>query len=220
MRRVTIMWAVCIVIAGSAFSQTPIQGVSGKGLKLGFGSSLMTTDYEELKELFEFKIGFHGGAFLTYDLSPSLSIQPELLFSVKGATSGGIFQLLNWSANYVEVPVLLKFNLSPISSLRPTIYAGPSFSYLMSAELDVIFVDPLDVTDYMKSTDLGIAIGSDLSVKSFTFEVRYTIGLGTVIEAAEKINALTEADPGDSYYFPEDPTVKHRFLSFMLGYKF
>jgi len=220
MRRLTIVSIAILIIAGSALAQQPVKGISSKGIKLGLGSSMISTEYEALKALFEFKIGFHGGAFLTYDLTPELSIQPELLLSIKGTTTGGIFQLLNWSSNYVEVPVLLKYNLTSESSNKPTIYAGPSISYLMSSELKIIFIDPIDVTEFMNRIDFGFAVGSSFDVKRFTFEARYTFGFGTVIDAADKVNAMTGADLFDPYYFPEDPTVKNRFLSFMAGYKF
>ena len=220
MRKLTIVSIAILFIAGNALAQQPVKGISSKGIKLGLGSSIMSTEYEALNTLFEFKIGFHGGAFLTYDLSPQLSIQPELLVSEKGTNSGGILQLLNWSSNYVEVPVLLKYNLTSGSSNKPTVYAGPSISYLISSDLKIIFIDPIDVTEFMNRVDLGFAIGSSLDISRFTLEARYTFGFGTVIDAADKVNALTGADPDDVYYFPEDPTVKNRFLSFMLGYKF
>ncbi len=220
MRNLIIVLLSILIIAGSAFAQQPDRGISAKGIKLGFGSSMMTTDYESLKSLFEFKIGFHGGVFLTYNFSPKFSIQPELLLSVKGTKDGTIISLLNWSMNYIEIPILIKYNLAAGSGAKPTLYAGPSLSLLTSSELKIIFVDAIDVTDYLKKMDLGFAVGASIDIKRFSFETRYTFGFGTVFDAAEKVNELTKADPTKSYYFPEDPTVKNRFLSFMIGFRF
>lgn len=65
------------------------------------------------------RIGFVGGAFLTIHVSPTIAIQPEILYTVKGVetkfryNSNGVDQesSLAFALNYVEIPVLIKYKI-------------------------------------------------------------------------------------------------------------
>ena len=214
-----IVIAVIVLCAGSIFCQDFERSITGKGLKIGPGYNMLSTTYDELEPYFDTKIGSHGGAFLTYQMSPTFSIQPEFMFSVKGASTGGLFTVFNWSLNYIEIPVLFKYHLSDKKAVKPAIYAGPSWSYLTSSELKVIFVDPIDVTEGMKRTDIGFIFGGGFDYKHFVFDIRYTIGVTNIIDG-DAINVITDADVNDFYYFTNDQEVKNSFLSIMLGIKF
>lgn len=211
--------AALMLLITSGFAQSTSTGIESKGLKLGFGFSYMSTSYDELAELFEYKAGFQGGGFLSYRMSPRFSLQPELLIVVKGTKQGGFLSLFDWASNYIEVPVLVKYHLADQSRFKPVFYAGPSFSYLLSSEIDILFFEPFDVTDGMHRLDLGLVLGAGLALKRLTFDVRYTFGMTNVIDS-DYFNKLTEAEPDDFYYMTSDPDVKNGFLSFMLGFTF
>ena len=219
LKKIIILSALIIIWAGILQAQTEEPAITGKGLKLGFGISNLKTNYDVIEPLIDFKIGFHGGAFLTYQLSPKISIQPELLFAVKGTNQGGILNLLDWASNYIEFPILVKYNFPTGRAVKPILYAGPSFSYLTSSEFKVIFVDVFDVTEGMKRFDFGLVFGAGLDYKKITFDMRYTLGFANIIDS-DKINAITEAEPDDLYYMTDDPEIKNSFISFMLGFKF
>ena len=212
---ITVIFMCSSVVSAQDFQKS----ITGKGIKIGPGYSAMNTTYDEIEPYFETKTGTHLGVFLTYQISPKLSIQPELLSSVKGASTGGILTLFNWSINYIEVPVFVKYNLGDHRAVKPNIYVGPSLSFLISSELKIIFVDPIDVTDGLKSTDLGFVFGGGFDYKHFVFDVRYTIGMTNIIDS-DKINTITGAETDDFYYFSADPEVKNSFLSIMIGFKF
>ena len=156
-----IMTFIVLLCVGTTYAQDidTVKGINSKGLKIGFGSSMMNAGYEELETFFDYKIGFHGGAFLTYQVNPKFSIQPELLLSVKGTNQGGIISLLDWSISYLEIPLLVKYNFVNKKKLKPFLYVGPSISYMLSSEFEIIFADPFDVTDFMNKIDFGVVFG-------------------------------------------------------------
>lgn len=218
-KKVTLLVFLIMFIFNFASAQNAEKGITGKGVKLGIGFSYMSTEYDDLEPYFEYKIGFHGGAFLTYQLSPKFDLQPEFLVAVKGINQGGILSILDWSLNYLEVPVLIKYKLTPDKKFKTTLYMGPQFSYLLSSEFDVIFMDPIDVTEAMKRLDFGLVLGGDINYKRIVFEARYTLGLRGIVDK-DGFNELTGAEIDDFYYLTEDPVVKNNFLSFMFGFKF
>ncbi|MGH8016092.1 MAG: porin family protein, partial [Candidatus Zixiibacteriota bacterium] len=81
--------------------------------------------------------GFHGGAFLTINLNGPVSIQPEIIYSVKGVKE--IFEYtynsqdyktsLSLVLTYVEIPVLIKYNFPTSGKIKPRLYAGPALAF-------------------------------------------------------------------------------------------
>lgn len=122
------------------------------------------------------KPGLVGGAYATIDLM-FVNIQPEALYSQKGLKrdDGGITITVHY--NYLEIPVLLKFPLGKI--IVPSIYAGPSFGMLMSADIEGI-----DIKDGLKSSDLGLVFGVDVKTPvKLSVDARYTMGLTSFDDA-------------------------------------
>jgi len=218
---VGMILVLCVTASAQQAGATPqtTVGVTGKGLKLGFGIANISTEYAELNDFLDSRVGFSGGAFLTYALSRQFAVQPEILYVSKGASKDFFFFNAHWNLDYLEIPVLLKFNLMPEGKLQPSLYAGPALDVLMASKFHIID-ETYDIKDYTKSMDFGLVFGAGLDYKHITFDVRYALGLTNVVDAAEKINEATGAVPGDSYYLEGDPTVKNTDLSFMIGARF
>ncbi|MCK7480547.1 MAG: PorT family protein [Candidatus Moduliflexus flocculans] len=72
---------------------------------------------------FEFKLGF-------------VSVQPEILYTRMGAKIADEVEdfRLEYRFDYVQVPVLLKFNIVPAGPIRPFLYGGGYGAYLIKAE--------------------------------------------------------------------------------------
>jgi len=215
-----LIWTVAIVlligVAVSAQEKTP--GITGKGLKLGLGFANISTDYQELNDFLDSRSGASCGAFVTYSFNRRWAVQPELLYVSKGAQKDLFFVSAEWKINYLEVPVLAKFNIVPDAQLQPSLYAGPALSILLGSKFRISDTE-YDVADGMKTMDLGFVFGGGLDYRHVTFDIRYTLGLLNTVDAA-RINSLTEAQPGDSYYLEGNPSIKNRSLSFMIGAKF
>ncbi len=219
MKRALMLVSVILLVCVAANAQQTTVGVTGKGVKLGFDIAKINTDYNELDDFLDTRVGFTGGAFLTYSLNRQFALQPELLYVSKGAEKDLFFVSAEWSMNYLEVPVLLKYDIVPDGKLRPNLFIGPAFALLLSSK--VRFIDlSYDVADYMKSMDVGLVFGAGVDYKRITFDARYTLGLAGTIDAADKINDLTGEEPGDTFYLDGDPSVKNTVLSFMLGVRF
>ena len=214
---ITLVGMILLLCVAVNAQQTAV-GVSGKGIKLGFGIADINTDYNELDDFLDSRVGFSGGAFLTYSISRQFAVQPEILYVTKGAEKGLFIFSAHWTIDYIEVPVLLKFNIAPDRSIRPNLFAGPAMSILLSSEIGALS-ESFDVTDGMKSLDVSLVFGGGVDYKRVAFDVRYTLGLVSTVDAA-KINAMTGAGPGDFYYLDGDPSVKNTNISFMVGYRF
>jgi hypothetical protein len=215
MKRVLLVVGIILSLCVAASAQGPSAGIIGKGLKLGFDVSNISTDYKDLNEFLDSRIGVTGGAFLTYGINRQFAVQPEILYVTKGVEKNLILVSAHWSMDYLEVPVLLKFNIVPDGRVQPNLFAGPALDILLSSELGVAGYN-FDVKDGMKSTDFGLVFGGGFDCRRITFDLRYTLGLANTIDA-KKVNAVTEAEPDDWYYLEGDPSVKNTNFSFMFG---
>ena len=218
MRTLILLVGTFLILCVAANAQESSSGVTAKGLKLGFGLADINTDYNELDEFLDSRVGFSGGAFLTYSISRQFAVQPELLYVSKGAEKDLFIFSAHWTTDYIEVPVLLKFDLVPNGKAHPNLFAGPAMSILLSSEIGALG-EKFDVADGMKSLDVGFVFGGGVDYKRITFDVRYTLGLVNTVDAA-KINTMTGAVPGDFYYLTGDPSVKNTNISFMVGVRF
>ncbi len=182
------------------------------GIKGGVNfSNLYTEDVDDNNVLTSFNVG----VFVSMPLTSFLSIQPEFLYSRKGAelvydnafTSGtGKFKL-----NYIEAPILLKVNLTE----NLNIHAGPYFAYLIDADItnesdsgDFDFEENMDNDDFNKF-DYGLSAGAGFDFDSIGFGVRYNYGLSTVGKERSFL--------GTNYTFPDG---KNSNLSIYAAYKF
>jgi len=154
-----------------------------------------------------------GGIFLMYAVSDNFAIQPEVLYSMKGAKESGSEEGVEYSStmklNYIEIPVLFKLIFPLEGNVTPCIFAGPAVGINLSAKVssEVLGVEvEMDVKDQTKSTDFGVVFGGGMAFAagsgSVVLDARYTLGL-TSIDDTE--------DSGD---------VKNGAISVMVGYAF
>lgn len=181
---------------------------TGFGLKGGLNMANMTGDDvgDDNKAL----LGFAFGGFFTYSFSPSIAIQPEVLYSMKGVKYEEGNETLKYKLNYLEVPVLLKFSIATDGNMVPFLFAGPAFGFLMSAKAefdDGTNTEETDIKDDLKSMDIGITFGAGFGMAmgegQLTLDARYTLG-------------MTEINDD-----PDDPIdLKNTNISIMLGFSF
>jgi len=237
MRLLIISLVTFVFISQSAQAQQHVAGVSGYGIKIGAGWATMNTNDETFES--GSAGGITAGIFLTYAVSPKLALQPELLYVPKGSSTDNLFVASGFDCSYLEVPILLKYNLTGTGKLIPSLYAGPAVGVLLSGELfsDWFVSDRegSDVTDGMNSLDMSLIFGGDLefaSSKKFNFfvDVRYSLGLTNTVDPAKWNDGRTIIDEGDWGIFhwtdydrpilPSDAYARNRVISFMLGVRF
>ena len=194
-------------------------GISKKGIKVGLDFAKLhgkhVEDLEDfLEEDVESRTGFCVGFYLTYSISEMFAIQPEILFTTKGATyQEEIYDVtLKASVNlsYIDIPVLAKLLIPTQSSIKPSIFAGPYVGINLSGKSRIEIdgeAEEEDIED-LKDYDLGLIIGGDIDFKpaflgkgSITVDIRYALGLTTLSEE-------------------EDVDVKNGVILLMIGYNF
>ena len=186
-------WTLLVVGAFAALLALPQPAAAGVrfGLKAGANIANVNGDFTESLQDWQNTVGFCGGIFLEFNLGKVLTIQPEVLYTMKGSETaeGGKLDL-----DYIEVPVLLKVRL-PIASIHPFLIAGPAFGWNLKAVVDGIEVEDWPTSDYSAVFGAGLQLGRTLHL-----DVRYTMGLAKLeipdLETIDLKNGVISATLG------------------------
>ncbi|HTA76105.1 MAG TPA: porin family protein [bacterium] len=116
------------------------------------------------------RLGFVGGGFLCLNFGPNFGIRPEVLYEQKGAQVSGTS--INYEADYIEVPVLLKFSLG-LPGLNPSVLIGPSFDWATLSSLP-------SNSGVVNSADVGAVAGLEFDLGPLKLNGRYELGLDNV----------------------------------------
>lgn len=157
------------------------------------------------------KMGFGGGIFFNYAFTELFGIQAEALYMMKGATYEAEFEGETFTADakidYFEVPLLLKVTIPTEGKIKPAIFAGPAFGFLMSAKVEGDG-ESVDIKEHLESMDIGILGGAEIGYKmekgTIFLSASYEVGMATVGKAEE----------GDA------PDIKNTNIGIYLGYGF
>ncbi len=211
MKNLKNILALVLVLAG--VSQIQAQENSPSiGIKGGYNmSNLYTEDVDDQNVL----SGFNVGLFATLPISSSLAIQPELNYTTKGAELqyDNLFAqgTAKFRLNYVEVPVLIKANLTK----NFNVHFGPYAAFLIDSKItnegqdgNINFEESIDKDD-LNTVDVGVAAGVGFDFDTFGIGARYNYGLTTV--GKERNFA------GGTYTFPDS---KNSVLSIYAAIKF
>lgn len=219
MKKIGMMFVVLLLVSTTVFAQ----GIVAKGVKAGMNiTNLKGDDVEDM----DAKIGFTFGGFVTYQINESFSLQPELLFTMKGAKSEysdyeeeedyEYYEKYEdtYSLNYLEIPVLAKMAIPMSGNVQPCVFIGPSLGINLSAKYDEDYSykeyedgeliysesgsEDGDIDDN-ESIDFGLNFGAGVKYNNITFDARYNLGLSDVIKDVKAQNSV---------------------FSFMLGYCF
>lgn len=137
-----------------------------------------------------------GGGFASFKLNSLFSAQTEALYSVKGHKND-----LDFTWTYLEIPFLVKASFGSI--FVPSVYAGPSYSRLISFTIEG---ESFDKSVY-RANDWGLVVGSELKTPiKISFDLRYTRGLATM-----DAGTISGTPPLD---------FKNSVLSLLVGYYF
>jgi Outer membrane protein beta-barrel domain len=160
-----------IFMAGALAALVVLPQPGAAGIKFGIkgGASIANVNGNFTDALGDWKsmVGFCGGIFLELNFGRILTIQPEVLYTMKGADTGdGKLKF-----DYIEVPVLLKIRI-PTGDLHPFIFAGPAFGWNLKAAIEGIEISDMPTADYSAVFGAGLQLG-----RSIHIDARYTMGL-------------------------------------------
>lgn len=193
---------VLLLIAGAGSASAQDFRV---GARAGVNLATITVAPDDGGAAFEARTGLVAGVFATWRALSWLEVQPEVLYTSKGAAleqEGIDSQLV---LDYVEVPLLAR-----ISKRMPrvTVYAaaGPALAWRVAAKSRTVFsgtTEEIDLAEDVEPFDLGLAAGGGVEAGMFVIDVRYTLGLRDV-----------DADTSDAV------TIKTRAVSLSAGIRF
>jgi hypothetical protein len=163
------LWTILAIGAFAAMLVLPQTAAAGVkfGIKGGANIANVNGDFTETIADWKSSVGFCAGIFIELNFGRILTIQPEVLYTMKGADAGtGKLKF-----DYIEIPILLKIRI-PTGSVHPFIFAGPAFGFNLKAVLDGIEISDMPKADY------GAVLGGGLQLgRSIHIDARYTMGL-------------------------------------------
>lgn len=192
------------------------------GLKLGFMRT--TSDISRdlpgitVKSLHEIPFG----VFLSINvIGDKLRLQPEINYSIKGfnAAEMDLGQEISshYKISYIEIPILLQFNIPLKGRFNPAVFVGPYFGFAHKVmEIQTAFgaTEKRKLGGNLKGDDIGMIFGGNLRYRIGSFhlllDARYNLGLTNISKDIRDV----------SYDFSQDDTIMNRALTFSLGLSF
>ena len=185
MKRSVALVALAFFLTG--ILPLPAQAQLGEGIDIKpgvrAGVDFMTfggddTDSDNLDR----RTGIMIGGFALVDLTGPFALQPELTYIQKGAeSSDGDLTRKN---DYIEIPVLAKFQLPVSGPASPNLFAGPTLGFNVTAELEDDEGNTQDFGDETSGTEFGLAVGGGvdfgLGTGTLMVDLRYELGLTSI----------------------------------------
>ncbi len=190
MKKLSVILAIGALVGAIILPQAAVAdvrfGIKGGGNMANVNGSF-ASDLGDWKNT----IGFCAGIFVELNLGNVLTIQPEVLYTLKGAKAEGVVVDVpaseKLSFDYIEIPLLLKLRV-PAGSIHPFIFAGPAIGFNLSSKLEYALGDEegAEPIENFKKVDYSAIFGAGLQLGgSLHFDVRYTMGLQKLIQVPD-----------------------------------
>jgi hypothetical protein len=138
--------------------------------------------------------GFSAGVFTQWRLAPHWALQPEVQYTQKGSdevamTNGGTVYSMHIRLSYVEVPVLLRVEGSPLGPLTPFAVLGPEVAFKtgcglvltgLPGDFSCASLPPAESVDYGGIGGAGVAFR--LAGRTYGLSARYDVGLANAFK--------------------------------------
>jgi hypothetical protein len=184
----TVLFTSVLQVSAQQQKSSSNQSLASKiGIKGGVNFTNLYVDDVQDENM---KLGFNLGLFARMPITSGLSIQPEILYTVKGSKITYDLGILGtneyrFNLNYVEVPVLAVINLTKNFNIQAGGYAG----YLAQANIkrkndDASNDQIADLNeDNFNRFDYGLVGGLGIDIDDVTIGARYNYGLSEVGKA-------------------------------------
>lgn len=207
--RITLPVATLMILA-LAFADAKALRVVEAGMKAGVAQTRMTfADYGR----FDGRPGLAAGLFLTMELADRLAVQPQALYVRRGGAYrdqandpwGLLYgvDLAEFRLDYLEIPVLLRYDLLTDRAWMPVLLAGPAWGRLLSARY--VENDGSDA-GWLRHHDWALQVGAGLEKRTsgatWSLELLYRHALAGIAKG------------------PPPPTTEVDGLSLMVGFGF
>ena len=153
-----------------------------------------------VEETDEPSFSYGGGLFIEMSMNRFISLQPEVLILMKASEESNYDTIATFT--YIDVPLLLRLNLSVLDGFTPYVLGGPYVGYLLKSEIEQAG-NKEDMTDAYEPINFGAKMGGGLKLGALTIEVMYDMGLMNILDIDV-----------------EGYSAKHNGLTMMLGISF
>jgi hypothetical protein len=167
------------------------------------GATLTNFTGDDVSDDSDNKFGFLAGVVANFAVNDMFSVQPEVLFSQKGAQTEVGGETGKLAQNYVDVPVMVKVNTGDNGS-GLFFELGPQFGLLVSSKATA-GDESEDTKELYNTFDFGYAAGLGYQLESgLNIGLRYNGGI---------TNVLKEIGG-------ESPSARNSAFQLSLGYMF
>jgi hypothetical protein len=152
-------------------------------------ANVSASDEQEL-EGSDTRTGAGFGVFFRAMVAPDISVQPELLYQVKGFQGNDAETSGKFSLKYIQVPVLLQYHLSSGPGVSPRIVVGPAIAFESGCKISGsdgsvdVSLDCEEADIATKSKDFSAVFGAGVDIPTngilITGDVRYDLGLSNI----------------------------------------
>ena len=187
MKRIILVAVILLAASVDMQAQMVKFGIKG-GLNYAnqTGNDITITSNNYNKEAIT---SYHAGLVAEIKVTDGFSVQPELLYSTKGATYKNALEEFKNELGYLSIPVLAKFHLNNTVSLD----LGPQASFLLSERKNVNFKEA-------ETFEFGAAGGLGLNItKNFFLQGRYVLGLTEATKEAKVKNSVVQISAGFTF---------------------
>lgn len=193
-----LLFLICCFIFTSNVKAQEDNKVLNFGLKAGLNSATFSGEYARNNDIGS-REGLYAGVFLNYKFSKRFSFQPELLYSMQGASDAKVINgvRVDYVADYVNIPLVVRYYATKYFSL----HIGPQLGFNVNDKITVkgngeeqtetLKVNPFD---FGLNSGLGYEFKSGLGI-----DARYSFGLFEVIDGYDSKNGVFSI--GLSYKF-------------------
>ena len=191
-----ILFSLGLLASVSAAAQA--QGVKF-GIRGGISAVSLSGDDDKFgnkQSNYTYGLGGLGGVTANFAFSDLISLQPELLYNLKGTQINDSKDRLD--LHYIDLPILLKVNAD-----GPYFEAGPQVGYLISAKLGGATKTRIETKD-LQGLSLGYVAGVGYKLTSgLSLGIRYNGG-------------ITSVGKDDNRYDQQ----RNQAFNFVVGYEF
>jgi hypothetical protein len=180
-RRCSTLATIALAASAAAAAPASAQSVSYGILAGASFSDMMSTDFSATTSA-----GFAGGLYAGIPLGKSFTLEPELLYTNKGANVEGASATVN--LNYIEIPVLARYNFTTDGG--PFAYAGPYVGFNMNCNTTTTLATTnCSDASVNANTVFGGALGVGFQKSAWGFDLRYEYDFTDAVDAGPGKNS-------------------------------
>jgi opacity protein-like surface antigen len=179
-RFLSLAVSILVVINASAFAQIKSQ----VGVVAGLSMYSEEISGEGASQSSDTKTGFVGGIVIDFGILNLFSIEPGVLYSMRGGQSTYEGETFKHNLSYLAIPVHAKLKWPGLPIVSPYALAGVNLAYLLSANQASSSGISNDFASEVNSVSFGIDFGAglefDLPVLIPYLEFVYDLGLTNI----------------------------------------